>query len=478
MIKTGKKRTAFIIIISIVLLILSVSAFSCTSSGDSSSGSGPESAVSMGSRAPGTQPPNGPPPPGGQRPQGPPPDGMPPGGGPPPEGGGPGDASAAADQGTFANITYGNVDGGVFESDGDAENALRVAGEVRVKLENITVKKTGGAAGAGDSSNFYGNNAALLLTDGASVSISNANIFSSADGGNGIFSYGTGTSAAVNNTVIRTTANSSGGVMVAGGGDMTVTDSVVETDGNSSAALRTDRGGGTLTVVGGSYTSHGTGSPAVYSTAEISIQNAELTATSSEAVVVEGMNSVTLTDCAVTGNMQKDNVENLQNVMIYQSMSGDAAVGKSSFSMSGGSLTSMSGDLFYVTNTSCKIELENVQLTLSNDNLLKVAGNDSRNGWGISGENGGDCTFTAADQDLYGNVIVDSISSLSLNLSEGTEYKGSINPGNEGSFVSVSIDGSSLWKLSGDSYISELNGSADNIDTGSFHLYVNGDLLK
>ncbi len=36
--------------------------------------------------------------------------------------------------------------------------------------------------------------------------------------------------------------------------------------------------------------------------------------------------------------------------MIYQSMSGDADVGTSVFSMTGGSLVGISGDMFYITN--------------------------------------------------------------------------------------------------------------------------------
>ena len=72
---------------------------------------------------------------------------------------------------------------------------------------------------------------------------------------------------------------------------------------------RSDRGGGTMTVDGGTYTSRGTGSPAVYCTADITVNNAALTAENSEAVCIEGLNSLSLTNCSLSGNIP----ENEQN---------------------------------------------------------------------------------------------------------------------------------------------------------------------
>ena len=400
-----------------------------------------------------------------------PPPGSPPG---PPPGQGGAIPSGTVDHGTYAAKADSDIDGGTFSSTGDAENALRVEGGVRVTLDNLVVRKTAGAAGAGDSSNFYGSNAGILVMDGSEAVIDDADVRTAADGANGIYSYGDGTSVTVNNASIKTSNRGSGGVMVAGGGSMTVNDSDIETQGGSSAALRTDRGGGTLTVDGGSYVSHGDGSPAVYSTAAVTVSNAALVSTTSEAIVVEGMNSVSLENCDVTGNMRKDNVENLQNVMIYQSMSGDAETGKSSFSMTGGTLVSNNGDMFYVTNTSCDIRLEGVGLTLSNDTLLRVVGNDARNGWGTAGQNGGQCEMTAVDQSLRGNVVVDGISSLALSLTEGTDFTGTVNAEGSDGTVSVHVDSSSTWTMTGDAYVTGLTGAVENIHAQGHTLYLNG----
>ena len=192
---------------------------------------------------------------------------------------------------------------------------------------------------------------------------------------------------------------------------------------------------------------------------------------------MEGKNSVNLTNCNVTGNMTgtyNDDSENIHNIMIYQSMSGDAAQGNASFSMTGGSLTAKQGDMIYVTNTSCDISLTNVNLTLANDTLLTAAGNSSSRGWGTAGSNGAAVTMTTSQQKLSGKITVDSISSLNLSLTNGTTYEGSINTDGAAGTVNVTLDSSSTWTLTGDSYVTTFDGNTANVISNGYHLYVNG----
>ena len=284
--------------------------------------------------------------------------------------GGPGGGfggSGEVTQGSSANTLTedGTYSGTAYTSTGDDENALRVDGAT-VTLDGITVDKSAGATSNTENGDFYGVNAALLATNGANVTITNATVTSSAQNGNGVFSYGSGTTVNISDSTITTTADNSGGIQTTGGGTTNASDLTVETSGNSSAAIRSDRGGGTVNVDGGTYTSNGYNSPAVYSTAAITVKNATLTANHSEALVIEGKNSIVLENCAVTGSMSDpqgaSSDENVHAVMIYQSMSGDADVGTSTFSMTGGSLTGKNGDLFYVTNTHCVLTLSGVTL--------------------------------------------------------------------------------------------------------------------
>ena len=388
--------------------------------------------------------------------------------------------SGEVTNGTSANtITEDTeVDSETYTSTGDDENALRVDGAT-VTLKDITIEKTAGSSSNTEDGDFYGQNAGLLVLNGATATITGATVNTSVTNGNGVFSYGEGTVVNISDSTIRTTENNSGGIQTTGGGTMNATNLDVETQGNSAAAIRSDRGGGTVNVDGGSYVTNGTGSPAIYCTADISVSDATLTANASEGVVVEGKNSVALTDCDVTGNMSNtyngDSDENIHCIMIYQSMSGDADVGEATFSAEGGSITAKTGDMFYITNTDCEITLKDVAFTLANDVFLRVEGNSSSRGWGTEGANGGDVTLTADSQEFTGNILVDEISSLVLTMKNGTSYEGAINPDGDGGTVDVTLDDDSTWTLTGDSYITSFDGDTSNITANGYHLYVNGE---
>lgn len=378
-------------------------------------------------------------------------------------------ANNADDNAVLSNMSY--------SSENDDENALRADG-VTVSLADCTITKTGSSSNT-ENGDFYGMNAALLAENGAQVTVTGGEVSTSATNGNGIFSYGSGTVVNVSGTKIRTAERNSGGIQTTGGGKMNAEDLDVQTEGNSSAAIRSDRGGGTVNVKGGTYVTNGTGSPAIYSTADISVSDAVLTANNSEGIVVEGKNSVKLADCTLSGKMQgtyNDDSENIQCIMIYQSMSGDADVGEAYFEANGGEITSLAGDMFYVTNTSCEIKLSGVKFNMADGVFLRAVGNSSSRGWGKSGENGGDVKMTLTDQTVEGDIVVDEISSLDLDMS-GSVLTGAINADNSGGNISVSLDENSIWNLTSDSYISSFEGDISNINAGEFHLYVNGEMI-
>lgn len=300
-----------------------------------------------------------------------------------------------------------------FTSSGVDENAIHVSAGANVKLDSITLDRASEESTGGDTSSFYGVGAGLLATDGT-VTVKNSTITTDAAGGTGIFAYGSGT-VYVSDTKISTGQDTSGGIHAAGGGALYAWDLDVTTEGESSAAIRSDRGGGTMVVEGGSYTSNGVGSPAVYCTADIAVKDAALTASGSEAVCMEGLNSIHLFDCDISGNMSDDpQNDTTWDIIVYQSMSGDAEVGTSTMQIVGGSLTSQNGGLIYTTNTQSNILLSDVDITYAKDSefFLQCTGNKNQRGWGAEGSNGAQCIFTADEQEMEGNVIWDSISQL------------------------------------------------------------------
>ena len=380
-------------------------------------------------------------------------------------GGQPGQSASGVD--SYDSVTNYTEDtsasGETYTSTGTDENAILVSDGATVQLSDITVDRTSSDSTGGDNSSFYGVGAAVLTTDGISY-IKNAKITTDAAGGAGVFAYGDGT-VYVADSDISTEQNTSGGIHVAGGGTLYAWDLNVETDGESAAAIRSDRGGGTMVVDGGSYTSNGVGSPAVYCTADIAVNNATLTANGSEAICMEGLNTIHLFDCDITGNMQDlSQNDTTWTIIVYQSMSGDSEVGNSTMQIVGGSITSENGGLIYTTNTEANILLSDVDITYAEDSefFLMCTGNANERGWGSTGSNGSDCTFTADAQEMEGNVVWDSISQLDFYMENGSSLKGAIvddetYAGEGGSgYCNVYISSDSVWTVTGDSTVTNL----------------------
>ena len=366
-------------------------------------------------------------------------------------------------------------------SEGTDENAIHAYNGTEVSLSKYNITRTSEDSQGGDNSSFYGVGAAVLESDGT-LYLNDSTIETDSKGAAGIFAYNDGTVYTAD-TEITTTEDTSGGIHVAGGGKLYAWDMDVETSGESSAAIRSDRGGGEMVVNGGTYTSNGTGSPAIYSTADIAVNKADLTANGSEAVCIEGLNSVHLFNSNLTGNMS-DNEQNdcTWNVILYQSMSGDSEVGNSTFEMDGGTLTAKNGGMFYTTNTESTITLSAVDITYADENdfFLKCTGNSNQRGWGTSGENGADCLFTAVKQDMEGDVVWDSISQLDFYMTDGSTLKGAVvdgesNAGNGGDgYCNMYIEKGSTWTVTGDSTLTSLENAGTIVDESGKTVTIKG----
>lgn len=401
--------------------------------------------------------------------------------------GGPGGAPGGQSQGVDSYDTANTYDSNTevsdtsLESTGTDENAALVSSGANVTFNNIDITRNSSDSTGGDNSSFYGVGAALLATDGNAY-VKGGTVTTDAAGGAGLFAYGDGTVYAAD-TTIKTTQDTSGGIHAAGGGKLYAWDLNVETDGESAAAIRSDRGGGTMVVDGGTYTSNGVGSPAVYCTADIAVKDATLTANGSEAVCIEGLNSLHLFNCDLTGNMSDlSQNDSTWTVILYQSMSGDSEVGNSTFQMDGGTLTSKNGGVFYTTNTESDITLKDVDITYNNDNeyFLRCTGNNNERRWGESGANGADCDFTAISQDMEGSVIWDTISQLDFYMTDGSNLTGAIIDdesfaGNGGDgYCNVYVSDDSTWTVTGDSTVSKLSNAGTIVDDSGKTVTVKG----
>jgi hypothetical protein len=332
------------------------------------------------------------------------------------------------------------------------------------------------AGGNQNDSSFYGTDAAVLAygassssASGATIIVTGGTIATTGQYGNGAFASGDGANVTLTGTTITATGGNAHGADAAYAGTLNLTNVTATTSGASSSVVATDRGGGTVTVSGGTFTSSGQRSAGVYSTGAITAVGSSFLAGNAEAVVVEGLNSVTLKNTTLTSSGGDD-----RGIFLYQSTSGDASSGTATFTMTSGSITytcsatacsqgsASSGQnnpatMFSVANTTAIVNLTGVSVTNNVATLLTAAALNSGT-WGTAGSNGGNITFNASGTTLTGNVIVDDISTAAIALSDSSSLSGEINNADTGESVSLTLDGTSTWTVTGTSYLTSLSG--------------------
>ncbi len=362
-----------------------------------------------------------------------------------------------------------SVTGQSYDSSNNAENAVLITGG-NVTFNQVSVTKSGDESG--DDADFYGTNAAILVKDGAKLTMNGGEVSTDGSHANAVFAYGTG-EINITDTAIQTSSNNSGGIMVTGGGKINANNLTVMTSGNSSAAIRSDRGGGIINVEEGVYTTTGVGSPAIYSTATINIKKSILMSTASEGIVIEGKNSVTLDSATLnaTNTTLNGQSETYKTIFIYQSMSGDATSGKGSFSADNSMIITNKGDHFYVTNTDAEIVLSGNKFIQEDETGVFLRAEGAA--WGKSGSNGGSVLLNVTKQEVIGDIVTDNISSVDFRMT-GSYFRGAIPTGGD---VKLTLSSDSIVVLTGDSYLSSLtNATTDNsnIYGNGFKLFVNG----
>ena len=410
---------------------------------------------------------------------------------------------------------------GYYKTGESDTNTILVNNSGILKIKNSIVNKTGDTQTSGDDADFYGVNSAILVKDSSTLTIENVEIVTDSEGSNGIFVTNTntnqggdpqgggtppdggeppaggappddmkktdkesnGTKAVIKNVKITTYKDKSRGLDATFGGIIEAENVEINTNGNSCAAIATDRGEGNITVKNSNINTgvdqkSGRGSPLIYSTGNITVENTKGTSYVSQIACIEGKNSITLKDCNFTGfgegnRKDGDNYVDLGGIFIYQSMSGDADIGTATFICEDSTLSIDSASdyyktapMFHVTNTKANIVLKSSTFNFGSGVFMNISG---QNQWGNVGSNGGDVNLTAIDDDISGDIIVDSISSLNFTM-ENTNFNGTINStGN----TTVVIKEGSTWNLTGDCNITKLENHG-TINLNGFKLYVNG----
>lgn len=402
----------------------------------------------------------------------------------PPDGNGGGNGGGANTQ----SYDYGGSYSGTKTVDGSEEsvsseeisaadtdqNALLVQNGGTATVTGTTIAKSGDSDNA-DNCNFYGTNSGVLATGEKSKAyISESAIATSAAGANGIFATDSATVYA-NDVSIKTTSKdgNSRALDATYGGTIVANKVSASTAGNHCATVATDRGGGNVSLTNSTLETSGSGSPLLYSTGDIEVDNVSGTASGSQIAGMEGLNSILVsnsslesTNNAISGS---DPVKN--GVIIYQSTSGDADTSTgdaANFTATNSTLKTNidEGSLFYLTNTTANVVLSNSTLDFDSSKvkLLQAEGNDA-NGWGTAGKNGAKVNFTLTNQSASGDVSADDISTAKVYVLNKSTWTGAASITENSASdkttsktpLTINVDSSSTWTVTGNSTVSKLN---------------------
>lgn len=363
---------------------------------------------------------------------------------------------------------------------------IQVSNQATYTGEDLNLTKESGETTDKESSIYYGLNSAVIVKDGSSMELIDSDITTNVSYSSAFFLTGLNGTAKLDNINISTNKEYSSGLVSSDYGSITALDLDITTKGDNSTSLKSITSNSEINIEDSYLYTEGLYSPLIYSSGKIILTNTDGTALNSNIATIEGSNSITLTDSKLTTE-NITNIDNTAGIYIYneQSKSISADYTNATFTSTSSRLTIKETDnyesipMFYVTNIKATINITDTELDYSNNILLKVVGNDT---YGDIGNNGGEVTFTATDQEIKGNIEIDDISKVRFNLNN-SHYEGQINGNNLSKEVDITFDKTSTWTLTGDSYINTLtiqNGKISrlsrSIKSNGYDIYYNANL--
>jgi hypothetical protein len=353
------------------------------------------------------------------------------------------------------------LDGGVATQSGQTYAAIEadqsgvfVFNSGELTLSSPTITKTGDASSIANSSE-RGVNAGVLASSAGIVTIFGGSVTTNAIDANGLFATAFGSTVRMSDGTVATTGTTSAGVDVSFGGMAILSAVHVTTQQTDSPALAMSYGGGTITVNGGTFLTAGSMSPAIYCLGTVSATSAVLTARAGPGAIIDGANTISLTNCALTGLLDGADLEETA-----------PGTGSAAFSADGGSITSLAGDLFFLAS-------ENGPLTAA-ITLTGGATVSTGTGYLVDATSNSRANFVADGETLGGNLITDASSTIAAVLQNGTTLTGHINPAGLGT-DNLTIDATSTWLVNGSSILSSVtNAGSLAFDEDGLSVTVSG----
>lgn len=337
----------------------------------------------------------------------------------------------------------------------DATSAERFNEEIGATAENQSILrvKNGGSfianqtifTKSGDTtsqaeSGLFGLNATILAETGGTIMLEQAVLHSNATGSTAVFANGSGSTVKLTDVAITTNGNISPGLSAVDNGAVIADGVNIATTGTASAGIATGWGNGSCRVDNAVINTTGTDSPTIMASGVVSAMNSHLAAANAPGATVTDSGSLLLYNCQLNGGKES-------GVSFHQTTSEPNIT--NTFSATSGNITAQEGPLFFATNSHVNLQLKEVSLLNAGFQLLHAAAGE----WGKEGANGATVSLTATKQTLPGNVTADALSSITLTLLDNSTLRGAVNHENAAKFISLSLDETSTWQVTSDSYL-------------------------
>jgi len=347
----------------------------------------------------------------------------------------PADTSSKYPQGaTYKHTSSTATINGSYSCSTQYYNVIQCTGGT-LTMNSCTITKTGDGSN-GDNSSFYGNNSSIYCgsasssgyssttsASGAKIIITGGTVTSESQGANAVFATN-GATIEVDGITIVNNKSVSRGLHATYGGIINASNVDITTNEATSSTIATDRGGGTVTVNGGTATANGAKSAVIYATGVMSATDLVGTSAKGEIAVIEGDNSITMTNCTMTSGSSE------RGLLMMQSGSGDASGVNPVMTITGTSLTMTDSSaplLEVATCVTATCTLSGCTVTVPSGILMYVMA-DSQ--WSTSG--------------ATGNLILD----------DGT-YNGIVKY-DTGYTANVTVNSGAVWNLTADTSIGTL----------------------
>lgn len=301
-------------------------------------------------------------------------------------------------------------------------------------LRGGTLTKSGDTTSS-EKSKGYGLNAIFTASGGSSASIHTTKFTSSSSGSNAIFSTGKNTHITAHDFKIYTSGNFSSGLDATQGGSIDASLGTISTRGQSSAPIDSGSEKAVINVHTTELSSKGLDSPCILASGEVTASELTGIAFSSPIAILGKGSQVHLTDCLLQGDGNYG--------ILFQPQTSDTNLKKAAVLTAKDTklTTTTKGPMFSVSGLNASVTLNNTSLYYNNRTLAKISEK-------------GSFTLRGIKQNLEGHLKCGKNSKANLKLTKGSNFKGSIDA--KKSTVSLSLDRSSIWNVTGDSQIGGL----------------------